>query len=59
MNGSVKLIAHTTPISSFRFDTDQSTMEDLVAYMARVSNPNNQNNTATARKLIKYLVKLL
>lgn len=57
MNGSVKLIAHTTPISSFRFDTDQSTMEDLVAYMARVSNPNNQNNTATARKLIKYLVK--
>lgn len=57
MNGSVKLIAHTTPISSFKFDTDQSTMEDLVAYMARVSNPNNQNNTATARKLIKYLVK--
>ena len=57
MNGSVKLIAHTTPISSFKFETDQSTMEDLVAYMARVSNPNNQNNTATARKLIKYLVK--
>ena len=31
--------------------------EDLVAYMARVSNPNNQNNTHTAPKLIKYLIK--
>ena len=31
--------------------------DDLVAYMARVSNPNNQNNTHTAPKLIKYLIK--
>jgi len=31
--------------------------DDLVAYMARVSNPDNQNNTATAPKLIKYLIK--
>ena len=31
--------------------------DNLVAYMARVSNPNNQNNTATAPKLIKYLIK--
>lgn len=30
--------------------------EELVAYMARVSNPANQNNQATAPKLIKYLV---
>lgn len=30
--------------------------EDLVAYMARVSNPENQDNKATASKLIKYLV---
>ena len=54
---NVKLIAHTTPVSSFRFDTGQDTLEDLIAYMARVSNPGNQRNTATARKLIKYLVK--
>ena len=30
--------------------------DDLVAYMARVSNPNNQDNTATSPKLIKYLL---
>jgi thymidylate synthase (FAD) len=30
--------------------------EDLVAYMARVSNPANQNNKDTAPKLIKYLI---
>ena len=30
--------------------------DDLVAYMARVSNPNNQDNTATAPKLIKHLL---
>ena len=54
---NVKLIAHTTPVSSFSFDSGQNTLEDLIAYMARVSNPGNQRNTATARKLIKYLVK--
>lgn len=31
--------------------------DELVAYMARVSNPSNQNNTTTAPKLLKYLVK--
>ena len=31
--------------------------DDLVAYMARVSNPLNQNNTETSAKLIKYLIK--
>ena len=31
--------------------------DNLVAYMARVSNPDNQNNTATAPKLINYLIK--
>lgn len=30
---------------------------DLVAYVARVSNPGNQHNSETAPKLIKYLVK--
>jgi len=30
--------------------------DDLVAYMARVSNPSNQNNTETSAKLIKYLI---
>jgi thymidylate synthase (FAD) len=31
--------------------------DELVAYMARVSNPSNQDNPATATKLVKYLVK--
>ena len=30
--------------------------EELVAYMARVSNPSNQSNTKTSAKLIKYLI---
>ena len=30
--------------------------ETLVAYMARVSNPENQNNKETAPKLLKYLI---
>jgi thymidylate synthase (FAD) len=29
----------------------------LVAFTARVSNPANQNNTATAPKLLKYLIR--
>lgn len=44
MTHSVKLI-HITPDA-----------EQLIAYMARVSNPANQNNTETSAKLIKYLI---
>jgi len=31
--------------------------DNLISYMARVSNPNNQNNTETSARLIKYLIK--
>jgi thymidylate synthase (FAD) len=31
--------------------------EEIIAYCARVSNPKNQMNTATAPKLIKFLIK--
>lgn len=31
--------------------------EDLVVFMARVSNPENQDNKETASKLVKYLIK--
>jgi thymidylate synthase (FAD) len=37
-------------------DVDYS-VQDLIAYCARVSNPSNQNNSVTADKLIRYLVK--
>ena len=32
------------------------TTEDFIAYIAKVSNPSNQMNTLTTKKLIKYLV---
>ena len=54
----VRLISHTKPaFGTFEFNTGIQTLEDLCAYCARVSNPNNQQNTTTSRKLIKYLVK--
>lgn len=31
--------------------------EELIAYMARVSNPSNQSNTETSSRLIRYLIK--
>jgi len=37
--------------------TDCHSAEQLVAYAARVSNPENQNNTKTASKLLKYLIQ--
>ena len=48
---SVKLISYSKPA-----EEDQS-LQDLVAYCARVSNPANQNNTQTNEKLIRYLIK--
>lgn len=32
-------------------------VDEFIAYVARVSNPSNQNNTLTAPKLLKYLAK--
>ena len=50
---SVSLISYSTPTST-EFGT---TLLDNVAYCARVSNPSNQNNTATSEKLVRYLIK--
>lgn len=49
----VNLIGITKPSAI----TGCSTANELVAWAARVSNPSNQNNTATAPKLVQYLVK--
>lgn len=51
----VKLIGYTQPAEEFI--NDFKTCKDLVAYCTRVSNPNNQGNTATTDKLLKYLLK--
>ena len=47
---SAKLISYSKPHEGAQ------TIQDLVAYCARVSNPSNQNNTVTNEKLIKYLI---
>jgi thymidylate synthase (FAD) len=36
---------------------DQKSLQDIVAYCARVSNPANQSNTETNERLINYLIK--
>jgi thymidylate synthase (FAD) len=51
----VKLVGYTQPAEEFK--DDFSSVKDLVAFCARVSNPNNQFNTSTSDKLIKYLIK--
>ena len=51
----VNLISHSYPSVEFRLNTGLDSLEDLVAYCARVSNPSNQLNNNTS-KLIKYLV---
>lgn len=49
----VNLIALSKPSAI----TECKTAADLIAYTARVSNPANQNNTATAPKLLRYLIR--
>ena len=52
----VKLISLTQPQVSTADRTPMSA-EDIIAYCARVSNPKNQTNMATAPKLLKFLIK--
>jgi len=55
---SVKLISYSQPtLSEARGEQHQKSLQDMVAYCARVSNPANQSNTETNEKLIKYLIK--
>ena len=49
---NVKLVGVTQPTIE-----GVNTAEELVAYTARVSNPENQHNQETAPKLVKYLIK--
>jgi len=50
----VKLISYSQPAVDFDIPND---VLQLVAYCARVSNPDNQNNEKTAEGLVKYLMK--
>ena len=53
MNHEVSLIGLTQP-SAY---TGCRTANELIAYAARVSNPENQMNVKTAPKLLAYLIK--
>ena len=51
---NVKLISHSrTPIGP----EPETNLQNLIAYCARVSNPDNQMNSETSEKLIRYLIK--
>jgi thymidylate synthase (FAD) len=50
MEKSVKLISYSR-------GEDGKNLLEQIAYVARVSNPSNQNNDATAEKLVRYLIK--
>ena len=50
----VKLISYSQPAVDFDIPND---VLQLVAYCARVSNPENQYNEESAEKLVKYLIK--
>lgn len=52
----VKLISYSTPAPEL-CEKGIGNALDLVAFCARVSNPNNQFNTETSEKLIQYLIK--
>jgi thymidylate synthase (FAD) len=54
---TAKIIAVTRPLLTKKDDVFNLTVDEFIAYVARVSNPSNQNNTLTAPKLLRYLAK--
>jgi len=58
---SVRLVSFTEPTSLMEGDFNGNfkiiSPEELIVYIARVSNPSNQMNMETAPKLINYLIK--
>lgn len=50
----VRLVSYTTPVEELKRE-GIVLPQDLIAFKARVSNPDNQYNTKTAEGLIKYL----
>jgi len=52
---SVKVVAVSEP--KILIEREAMSVDEFIAYVARVSNPSNQMNTQTAPKLLKYLAK--
>jgi len=53
---NVRLVSYSRPTEEFA-DLGIQDAQELVAYCARVINPDNQFNTETSEKLIRYLVQ--
>jgi len=53
---NVKLISYSQVNTDIFNNDEMSSIQDLVAFCARVSNPSNQMNMETSEKLIKYLI---
>lgn len=54
-NINVKLISYSKPFDNFEKEIKSESIQDLIAYCARVSNPSNQINKETTEKLLSYL----
>lgn len=54
---NVELVSVTKSIIPEKNNFRELTAEELLIYIARVSNPSNQLNTGTADKLIGYMIK--
>ena len=53
----VNLISYSQLPPGAKSPIKDNDLLQMVAYCARVSNPSNQNNKATAEKLVNYLIK--
>lgn len=53
---TAKIVAITQPLVS-KENGDSMSVNEFVAYCARVSNPSNQMNTETSEKLLRYCIK--
>lgn len=56
LQASYYLVSYTRPVEELAEKKGIATPLDLIAYCARVSNPRNQSNTATAANLLRYLI---
>lgn len=54
---NVKLIGYTQPAEGLDKELNMESVQDLIAFCARVSNPSNQINMETTEKLLNYLAK--
>jgi len=53
---TAKIVAYSQVAPNALDDLELQTVQELIAYFARVSNPSNQNNVQTSEKLITYLL---